>query len=583
MAPFTETPHIFQNLGDGTFFHSGSLAVRQAVAAGTNVTFKILYNSAVAMTGGQDAAGAMPVAELTRMLEAEGAKRIVVMTDEPDKYGKGARWATGVEVWHRDRLDEAQRLLRGIPGVSVLVYDQRCAAEKRRLRKRGKLPDPAMRVYINEAVCEGCGDCGVKSNCLSVQPVETEFGRKTQIHQSSCNKDYSCLDGDCPSFLTVVPRGTAAKKTRRVFTVDREQLPSPALRVGPEANVFMVGIGGTGVVTVNQILGTAALLDGKHVRGLDQTGLSQKGGPVVSHLKIFDHTADVSNKIAAGSADCYLGFDILVATSPQNLDHARPERTIAIVSTSQVPTGAMVTSTTVEFPETNGLITSINRVTRKDENLYLDALGLAETLFDDHMAANMIVLGAAWQAGALPVSAEAIEEAIVLNGVSVPMNSHAFRVGRLLVIDPAWVRTVTRHRLGAVDAAPELSAEARQLVEAVGATGELRRLLEARVPELLAYQNAAYARKYLRFVQRVRESEAAAMPEESRFSEAVARHLFKLMAYKDEYEVARLHRKTDIARALATEFPGGVTLHYNLHPPLLRALGVTRKIRLGPS
>ena len=312
-----------------------------------------------------------------------------------------------------------------------------------------------------------------------------------------------------------------------------------------------------------------------------QTGLSQKGGPVVSHLKIFERASDVSNKISAGSADCYLGFDILVATSPQNLDHARPDRTIAVVSTSQVPTGAMVTSTAVEFPEANGLITSIDRVTRKDENLYLDALGLAETLFDDHMAANMIVLGAAWQAGAIPVSAEAIDEAIVLNGVSVQMNSHAFRAGRLLVVDPAWVRTVSRRRLGAVETAPELTAAARQLVDAVGATGELRRLLEVRVSELIAYQNAAYAREYLQVVRRVREAEAAAAPGESRLSEAVARYLFKLMAYKDEYEVARLHRKADIARALDAEFPGGVTLHYNLHPPVLRALGVTRKIKLG--
>src|SRR5437899_2025395 len=258
------------------------------------------------MTGGQDAAGAMPVAELTRMLEAEGAKRIVVMTDEADKYGKGARWATGVEVWHRDRLDEAQRLLRGIPGVSVLVYDQRCAAEKRRLRKRGKLPDPAMRVYINEAVCEGCGDCGVKSNCLSVHPVDTEFGRKTQIHQSSCNKDYSCLDGDCPSFLTVIPLGEPKKKERRVYEVER-LLPEPVPRVPAECSIHMMGIGGTGVVTVNQLLGTAALLDGTPVRGLDQTGLSQKGGPVVSHLKIGGEAREASNKIAAGEADCYIG------------------------------------------------------------------------------------------------------------------------------------------------------------------------------------------------------------------------------------------------------------------------------------
>src|SRR6266702_708360 len=455
MAPFTETPHIFQNLGDGTFFHSGSLAIRQAVAAGTNVTYKILYNSAVAMTGGQDAAGAMPVADLTRMLEAEGAKRIVVITDEPAKYGKGARWASGVEVWHRDRLDEAQRLLRGIPGVTVLLYDQRCAAEKRRLRKRGKLPDPAMRVFINEAVCEGCGDCGVKSNCLSVQPVETEFGRKTQIHQSSCNKDYSCLNGDCPSFLTVVPLGEPRAEQRKVFQAERD-LPEPALRVPATANVFMTGIGGTGVVTVNQILGTAALLDGKHVRGLDQTGLSQKGGPVVSHLKISEHPVEASNKVAAGEADCYLGFDILVATSPQNLDHASGERTIAVVSTSQVPTGAMVTKTDVQFPEASGLHASIDRFTRKDENVYLDALGLAERLFDDHMAANLIVLGAAYQAGAIPVAAQAIERAIALNGVSVEMNTQAFRAGRLAVLEPDFMAARKVRRVGAAEVEPAL-------------------------------------------------------------------------------------------------------------------------------
>jgi len=580
MAPFTETPHIFQNLGDGTFFHSGSLAVRQAVAANVNITYKILYNSAVAMTGGQDAAGAIPVPDLTRSLQAEGVKRIIVMTDEPDKYGRDAQWAPGVEVWHRDRLDEVQILLREIPGVTALVYDQRCAAEKRRLRKRGKLPDPAMRVFINEAVCEGCGDCGVKSNCLSVHPVETEFGRKTQIHQSSCNKDYSCLDGDCPSFLTVIPLGEPRKKERRIFTVERA-LPEPALRVPRDANIFMMGIGGTGVVTVNQILGTAALLDGKHIRGLDQTGLSQKGGPVVSHLKIFDAAPEVANKVAAGEADCYLGFDILVATSPQNLDHARPEKTIAVVSTSQVPTGAMVTHTDVEFPEANGLVTSLNRFTRKDENVFLDALGLAETLFDDHMAANMIVLGAAYQAGAIPVAAAAIEEAIVLNGVSVPMNTQAFRVGRLLVADPAWVATLKRQRVGAVRVAPELTAEARGLVDTAGASGELRRLLEIRVPELVAYQDAAYARQYVEFVRRVREAERAAIGGETRLGEGVARHLFKLMAYKDEYEVARLHLQNDVAKALAAEFPGGVRLQYNLHPPLLRALGMKRKLKLG--
>ncbi|HET7342097.1 MAG TPA: indolepyruvate ferredoxin oxidoreductase family protein [Methylomirabilota bacterium] len=581
MAPFTKMPHMFQNLGDGTFFHSGSLAIRQAIAAGTNVTYKILYNSAVAMTGGQDAAGAVPVPEMTRMLEAEGVRRIIVMTDEPGKYGAAARFAAGAEVWHRDRLDEAQKLLRDTPGVTALVYDQRCAAEKRRLRKRGKLPDPAMRVVINELVCEGCGDCGVKSNCLSVHPVETEFGRKTQIHQSSCNKDYSCLRGDCPSFVTVTPLGEAKKKARKQFEVDRP-LPEPALKVPRDANVFMMGIGGTGVVTVNQVLGTAALLDGKHVRGLDQTGLSQKGGPVVSHLKISEAPAEVSNKVAAGSADCYIGFDVLVATSPLSLDHARPDRTIAIVSTSQVPTGAMVTHTEVQFPDTGGLRTSIDRVTRKDENVFLDALGLAETLFEDHMASNLLVLGAAYQAGAIPVSAAAIEQAIALNGVSVAMNTQAFRAGRLLVADPAWAATLKRHRLGEVQAATALlTTEASALVARVGAEGELKRLLEVRVPELIAYQDARYAGAYVDFVARVRAAERAAVPGESRLSEAVARYLFKLMAYKDEYEVARLHLKASLPATLAEAYPGGVRVQYHLHPPLLRALGLTRKLKLG--
>src|SRR5438874_2088943 len=443
MAPFTEMTHMFQNLGDGTFFHSGSLAIRQAIAAGTNVTFKILYNSAVAMTGGQDAAGAMPVPEMTRMLEAEGVKRIIVMTDEPGKYGRAVRFGPGVEVWHRDRLDEAQKRLRDTPGVTALVYDQRCAAEKRRLRKRGKLPDPAMRVVINEAVCEGCGDCGVKSNCLSVQPVDTEFGRKTQIHQSSCNKDYSCLRGDCPSFLTVIPKGEPRAKQRKVFQAERD-LPEPALRVPATANVFMTGIGGTGVVTVNQILGTAALLDGKHVRGLD------------------------------------------------------------------------------------------------------------ERLSDDNMAANLIVLGAAYQAGAIPVAAQAIERAIALNGVSVEMNTQAFRAGRLAVVNPELVAARKVRRVGAAEVEPalHLHPEARALVDSAGADGELRRLLAIRVPELIEYQDAAYARSYVEFVTRVRDAERAATPGTTALGEAVARHLFKLMAYKDEYEVARLHLQNDVAAAL---------------------------------
>jgi indolepyruvate ferredoxin oxidoreductase len=520
------------------------------------------------------------VPDLTRQLEAEGVRRILVLTDEPDKYGREARWAPGVEVWHRDRLDEAQRLLREVPGVTALIYDQRCAAERRRLRKRGRLPDPALRVVINEAVCEGCGDCGVKSNCLSVQPVETEFGRKTQIHQSSCNTDYSCLLGDCPSFLTVVPGPGARGRGRRPYRVERV-LPEPSLRVRRSANVFLAGIGGTGVVTVNQVLGTAALLDGKHVAGLDQTGLSQKGGPVVSHLRIGEGPAEVAGKVGIAEADTYLGFDLLVATAPQNLLRARPDLTVAVVSTTRVPTGAMVASPDVAFPDPEELLASINRVTRKDENVFLDALGLAEALFGDHMAANMLVLGAAYQAGAIPVRAAAIEEAIRLNGVEVEMNTQAFRAGRLLVVDPAWAATVSRPRAGAARPAAALDPAARALVEAVPADGELRRLLEVRVPELIAYQNVGYARLYVDFVRRVAEAERARVPGETRLAEAVARYLFKLMAYKDEYEVARLHLRPEVRASIAAEFGPDAVVRYQLQPPVLRALGLRRKIGLG--
>ncbi|MBI1734750.1 MAG: indolepyruvate ferredoxin oxidoreductase family protein [Candidatus Rokubacteria bacterium] len=579
-ARFTETPHFFQNLGDGTFAHSGSLAIRQAVAAGVNITFKILYNGTVAMTGGQDAAGTRSVPDLTRVLEAEGVGRVLVLTDEPGKYPRDARWAPGVEVWRRERLDEAQRLLRDTPGVTALIYDQHCAAEKRRLRKRGRLADPERRVLVNEAVCEGCGDCGVKSNCVSVQPVETAFGRKTQIHRSSCNKDYSCLDGECPSFVTFMPRSDATRRPRRAPSVD-EQLPDPVLRVPRDCHVVMTGIGGTGVVTLNQILGTAALIDGRHVRGLDQTGLSQKNGPVVSHLKITDGAPDFSNKVASGGADCYLALDLLVATAPGNLDRARPERTVAVISTGEVATGAMVASPDVRFPDRGGLLATLNRVTRKDDNVVLDAVALAEALFDNHMMANPIVLGTAYQAGAIPVSAAAIEQAFRLNGVAVEANTQAFRAGRRAVADPAWAGSLRRPRLGAAESAPAIGDEARRLIDACGASAGLRALLERRVPELIAYQDADHARRYVEFVGRVAAAERAAVPGETRLVEAVARYLFKLMAYKDEYEVARLHLDARLADALGREYPDGVELRYHLKPPLLQALGLRRKLAVG--
>jgi indolepyruvate ferredoxin oxidoreductase len=581
IAPFTGTPHLFQNIGDGTLFHSGSLAIDYAVAAGVNITYKILYNAAVAMTGGQVAAGALAIPALTRRLEAGGVKKIIITTDDPAKY-KGVTLAGNTSVWHRDRLIEAQSVLAATPGVTALIHDQQCAAEKRRLRKRGRQPDPAMRVYINERVCEGCGDCGKKSNCLSVQPVETEFGRKTQIHQSSCNKDYSCLLGDCPSFLSVEPVGPAPKKERRLTPLDAS-LPEPTLKVPADGfALHMMGIGGTGVVTVNQILGTAALLDGRNVRGLDQTGLSQKGGPVVSDLKLSSGPIELANKVSAGGTDLYLGFDLLVASDPGNLDKADPARTIAVVSTSQIPTGRMVVDTEVHFPELSTLLVGIDRVTRKDPNVYLDATALAEALFDDHMATNPILMGAAYQAGALPISAASIERAIELNGVSVEMNRLAFRWGRMAVVDPAHVEAAVKRVTGhAAVEAPVLSAEARRLVDSVGATGELRRLLEVRVPDLHQYQSLDYARRYVEFVQRVAREEQQKAPGRTGVTLAVARYLHKLMAYKDEYEVARLHLDAAVQAGIQAKWGREVRLFWHLHPPILRALGLKKKVRLG--
>jgi indolepyruvate ferredoxin oxidoreductase len=581
VAPFTETTHLFQNIGDGTFFHSGGLALNYAVASGVNITYKILYNGAVAMTGGQDAAGALPIPALSRRLEAEGVKKIIITSDDPAKYA-GVPVAGNAEVWHRDRLLEAQSVLAAVRGVSVLIHDQHCAAEKRRLRKRGRMVDPQQRVFINERVCEGCGDCGKKSNCLSVQPVDTEFGRKTAIHQSSCNKDYSCLLGDCPSFLTVEPIGPAPRKERRLTPLDAD-LPEPALKVPSDGfALHMMGIGGTGVVTMNQILGTAALLDGRHVRGLDQTGLSQKGGPVVSDLKIASAPIERANKISTGAADLYLGFDLLVATDPGNLDKAESGRTIAVVSTSQIPTGQMVVDTAVHFPELSSMLMSIDRVTRKDPNVYLDAQAMAEGLFDDHMATNPIMLGAAYQAGALPIAAAAIERAIRINGVQVEMNLLAFRWGRMAVVDRARVEAAVKQATGRAAEQPRaLSAEARALVDTVGASGELQRLLEIRVPELIAYQSAAYAREYVDFVRRVAEVEAERAPGRSGLGQAVAIHLYKLMAYKDEYEVARLHLDAALQAQLRSKFGPKIRTYWHLHPPLLRALGLKKKLRLG--
>jgi indolepyruvate ferredoxin oxidoreductase len=581
MAPFTDSEHFFQNVGDGTFHHSASLALRAAVAAGVNVTYKLLYNNVVAMTGGQNVEGGMTVAELTRWLELEGVKRIIVTTVDPSRYASETLSAIA-EVRHRDALQAAQRELAETAGVTVLIHDQWCAVEARRLRRRGKLPDPPERVFINERVCEGCGDCGVKSSCLSVVPVDTEFGRKTQIHQASCNKDYSCVKGDCPSFITVVP----GKQKPKAAIPELPELPEPERIVGDrDFTVRMIGIGGTGVVTVSQVLAMAAHLEGKHTWGLDQTGLSQKGGPVISDVRISTEPIAGANKVSAGRVDLYLGFDLLESANPKNLRTADPERTVAVVSTGTVATGKMVTDVEAptQFPALSTALDTIGRATRADRNVYLDAQALSQRLFADHMPANVVALGAAYQAGALPISLASMEQAIRLNAVAVETNLAAFAWGRACVTAPDLVaRLETPAEAAARAHAPKPpDRAARALVDSVSPDGELRRLLEIRVPELIAYQSRAYATRYVEFVRKVLAAERARTPGHTEIAEAVARQLFYLMAYKDEYEVARLHLDAAERAKLSAEFGADAQIWFHLHPPLLRALGMERKLKLG--
>jgi indolepyruvate ferredoxin oxidoreductase len=580
LQPFTDDKHFFQNLGDGTFHHSGSLAIRAAVAAGVDMTYKLLYNDAVAMTGGQRPEGRLDVASLTRWLALEGVKRVIITTPEPDGY-RGVTLDPIAQVRHRDDLPEVQRELKQASGVTVLIHDDRCATEKRRLRKRGELATPEERVWINERVCEGCGDCGVQSTCLSVLPVETEFGRKTHIHQASCNSDLSCLKGDCPSFSMVTPK--AGARPQRSAPELPVQLPEPLRRVADgEVLVRMPGVGGTGVVTISQILQMAARLAGGFAAGLEQTGLAQKGGPVISDLHLSSRPIEGQLKASAGAADVLLGFDLLGAASATTLVVADPARTIAVVNTAAVPTASMVTDTTVRFPSTGVVTRRIDAATRADANLYLDAQQLSEQLFGDHLPANMLLVGAAYQHGCLPLPASAIEEAIALNGVAVEQNVAAFRWGRAAAVAPEAVQAALEPPAPVLPAGPD--ARSRAIVERTGAEGELRRILEIRVPELVAYQSVAYAERYAAEVARVAALERERLPQAAGpVAEAYAHGLHKLMAYKDEYEVARLHLDPAERARIAAEFGAGAKVQLLLHPPLLRELGLKRKLRLGPS
>lgn len=583
-AWFTEADHLFQNVGDGTFFHSGQLALQACIAAGVNITYKLLFNEVVAMTGAQDAEGALTVPQLTHKLYTEGVKQIIICADEPSRHRK-RDLAPGTLLWSRDRLDEAQRMLRDIPGVTVLIYDQHCAADARRQRKRGTLPTRTKRVVINEAVCEGCGDCGVKSNCLSVQPVDTEYGRKTRIEQTSCNTDYSCLDGDCPSFVTIETapskkpggRRPEDKAKRKGFPTPPEVAPSAAEeQVTTTQNVFMAGIGGTGIVTVNQVLATAALRAGYAVESLDQTGLSQKAGPVTGHLRFAAGDLEPANRLTPGSADCFLGFDLLTLAEGRNLDYGDPSQTRTVVSTSRTATGAMVHDPAVQHPDEADLLERVR--TASLAMFDFDGLDAAMRIFGNTVAANFLLVGAAYQTGALRLPAAAIEEAIEINGTAVAANVAAFRWGRVAVADPDAFRAAGAGSTAPV--APVRRTPVPASVAASGLSGKVLRLVEKRAADLVDYQDVALADSYVAMVAQVAAAERAATTE-TRFSEAVARHLFKLTAYKDEYEVARL--LTDPAFLSSTgEAFGGGTISFNLHPPMLRAMGRTKKIAFKP-
>jgi len=548
------------------------------------MTFKVLYNGVVAMTGGQDPAGQLTVPRLCQAMAAEGVARIIVVSEDPSRYRRGSGFPAGTKVWDRDRLAEAERALAQVPGVTMIVYDQACANELRRLRKRGKAPERPRRVIINEAVCEGCGDCGVKSSCLSVHPVDTELGRKTQIDQGSCNTDYSCLDGDCPSFVTVT---TAPARAREHVTPQLPaEIPDPERPVSsPSATgygIVATGIGGTGVVMLNQVLATAAFLDGLRVTGLDQTGLSQKAGPVVSHLRLWPADGpepEASSAVGEESADLLLALDLLVATDPKHLVRATPARTITVASTSLVPTAAMVRGGE-GAAELGPLLDAVRERSRPGGVIEVDTLGLATTLFGDGVTANLIALGAAYQAGAMPLRASSILRAIELNGVAVERNKTAFLAGRLAVHSPESLPTPRRSGELRRDPASALASAAGRLAAERGLDGPAAEQPVRRAAELIAYQNEGYAARYLDLVGAAALAEAGVAGEPGALTEAVASGFFHLLAYKDEYEVARLHLLPSFDEALADAVPGGRGVRYMLHPPVLRAFGLRHKVGL---
>ena len=571
-APFSKTKHVFQNLGDGTYIHSGSLAIRAARAAGVNITFKILYNDAVAMTGGQSLDGGITVGMIVDQVLAEGVEKVVVVTDEPQKYPRGFI-AQGVPVYHRRDLQSLQKELRDVPGVSVLVYDQTCAAEKRRRRKRGLFPDPDKRVFINAAVCEGCGDCGVKSNCVAVAPLETEFGTKRAIDQSACNKDFSCLNGFCPSLVTV--HGAKLRKADKKKIGDSgivqmlAGLPEPRLPALDRPYTMLVtGVGGTGVVTLSAVLGQAAHLESKGFGAIDMTGLAQKGGAVACHMRVARDVAQI-HAIRAGvaGADLVLGCDLVVTASNKVLESIKPDHTAVVFSDYEMTTADFTRNANLKVPGA-ALRHAIEARAGKAPVHSLDAHTLAVKLFGDSIAANMFLLGYAYQLGHVPVGSAALEQAIELNGAAVEMSRNAFRFGRLGAHDPAALARV----LGQAGVAAPKSAS-------------LEDLIASRASYLADYQDEALAERYRQRIAQIAEAERNKTPASSGLADAVARGYHKLLAYKDEYEVARLFTHPAFEAALSEQFEARGKLSFHLAPPLLarhdKATGEPRKMQFG--
>ena len=592
MSPFVERAHFFQNVGDGTYFHSAQLAVQAAIAAGVRITYKLLYNGTVAMTGGQDPEGQLPVATVAKILRLQGVSRIIITTEEPERYHR-VELPDRTDVWGRERLIEAQEALAEVDGVTVLIHDQACAAEARRARKRGLVATPRQRVVINERLCEGCGDCGQVSNCLSVEPVETFFGRKTRINQTTCNLDYSCLEGDCPSFMTVTavePGGVARLLDRlrgprndradeRTHPADPpSDLPSPTPMV-PQDDFAMriTGIGGTGVVTSAQVLGTAAMLDGFEVRGLDQIGLSQKAGPVVSDLRLSRHGATATNRLGEGQADLLLAFDQLVAASDKGLLTCDAARTTVVGSTSDSPTGAMITHHDLVPENPDELAARIAGMTRSDVQHWFDAEAATSDLLGRSTTANVFVIGMAVQAGCVPVAPERIEEAIALNGVAVGSNVAAFRWGRCAVADPERLEVAR----AASNPDPDLRATTiGEQIASMTLDAEVRAVVARLADEVERWGDHGDRTTYLARLEHVAIAERATGVDSSALLEATARGLHKLTTYKDEYEVARLMVDSAAEEAVARAGVARAAVAWKLHPPLLRTAGMQRKISI---